>query len=122
MNYQEFRQRMPKITVPEPGNTLIEGEDSLHWTIRIGSIVGNEYSIHISEETMQDFLDVVELLEERGAKNGQDYIVCGQKRISSITLGIHTTRNFLNVVEDFEKGFLLNDRRIRTSNKSTGRS
>lgn len=107
MNYQEFRQKIPKITVPQTGNALIEGIDSIHWIIKIGTVYKENYTIDIPEKTMLDFVEIIDLLDKRGAKNGQDYIVAGEKRPTSLTLGIHTTRIFLSDEDfDFRQGVL----------------
>jgi len=98
VDYQEFRDRIGKFTVPtkELIPKLIEGLDSIHFVAALGAIKGDKYEINISSEMMQCFCEIIELIEKRGAVRGRDYIIGGEKLPYTLTIGIHTTHAFLS--------------------------
>ncbi len=103
MVYKEFQERI-KFTVPnkEQSEKLISGLDSMHFACCLGIVFGNEYKITISSEMMEHFCSVLDILENRGAIKGEDYIVCAGRTPKYLTVEIHTTHSFLSD-EDFDK-------------------
>lgn len=102
MDYIEFRERVGKLTLPEetPRN-LFEGLDSMHYMVQLGTVTDGEYRVTLSESGMKQFLDVIILLETRGAVREVDYVVCCCLNKSDMSLGVHTNNKFLSE-EDFD--------------------
>lgn len=104
MDYQEFRNRIGDLSSPKDlPYELLEGLDSVHFMVVLGVVQNGEYAISLSPPNMEAFLDVVRLVEVRGAVRNLDYAICGAVNGSNITLGIHTNKNFLSD-EDFDSG------------------
>lgn len=105
MKYEEFKDRLGKMTIPrgELVETLIRGTDSMHFVARLANIVDDRYDVVISEELMDRFVDTVEMLEKRGAVRETDYIVAGNAYPDHLTVEIHTTDRFFSV-EDAPDG------------------
>lgn len=105
MDYQEFKERIGKITVPEGEikNKLIHGIDSIHFVCIFGKVRDGEYEIYspVSEGALL-CLEIIDVLESRGAKRDKDYIVGINLHEHDLCLGVHSTHEFLSD-EDFNK-------------------
>ena len=105
MDYQEFREKLGKITVPEGEvkDRLIHGIDSIHYVCVVGEVVDGEYYMYnpVPESALL-CLRLVELLESRGAERDNDYIIGINLHERDLRLGVHSTHDFLND-EDFDK-------------------
>lgn len=87
---------------------LIEGEDSIHVTVGIGYVLRDESLV--ARDVVRNgehFIYALDLIESRGAKRGDDYIITvyGKKDSSFLYCSIHTTHAFL-CNEDFHQSLL----------------
>lgn len=105
MIYNEFRERVGKITIPtgELEERLIKGQDSIHFVVHLGKLSGDSYEIDVSPANIDLFVEILDLLDKRHAIREKDYVVCGSFVGSELRLGVHTTRDFLSD-EDFGMG------------------
>lgn len=104
MDYAEFKVKLGKLTTPdgELKTHLIDGLDSIHYVGVMGEIRKDKY--HFFEPVPDNVLlclELISLLESRGAKRDEDYIVGVSVYSESIRIGIHTTHDFLSD-EDFD--------------------
>lgn len=105
MDYQTFRERIGKITIPEGElkERLLEGLDTIHYVGTIGEVDSENYQMF---EPIPDgallCLDLIKLLESRGARRDRDYCVSMGQYGTTLRLSIHTTHKFLSD-EDFDK-------------------
>lgn len=98
MIYEEFKERLGKLTIPDTNDFLLRGEKTFHIYQKLGVITDGEYIINMSSESMKNFLNIIDILEKRGAVREKDYMVCCNDKL---ILSIHSVDSFLSD-EDFD--------------------
>lgn len=103
MDYEDFSKRINKmVSIPndKQKETLIESDNSVHFVLTLRRSVSDAM-----RRDMERLLDAIYLIEERGAINGIDFMVCVYKRPEEnyLMVALHTTFKFLSD-EDFPKG------------------
>lgn len=103
MDYEEFAQRVnAAISIPDrlQTDTLIESENTVHFVITFHK----DMNVMTAGRDMERFLDLVYILEERGAVNKQDFVICAYHNTEnkSFVVALHTTTEFVSD-EDFSK-------------------
>lgn len=103
MDYTEFQQEIEKLgdlDVPTPEQTtiLVEGEDSIHLSVGVGyKLLGGELMAKNEVYGGEKILSSLELLKEREAVRGKDYILtCYWNKRGIVFVTLHTTHAFLS--------------------------
>jgi len=103
MDYNEFKDKIEELgdldmPTPEQKERLIEGEDSIHLTISIGyKLINGDFLAKENITHADKILSSIELIKEREAKRGQDYILtCYWNHEGIVFMTLHTTHAFLS--------------------------
>lgn len=115
MDYEEFKSRLGELSILDDDikRRLFLAENSIHYVCVLGKVVSGKYEIEepISNQLLT-VLELVSILQNRGAVRGVDFVVCSDLYGNFLRLGVHTTHTFLSD-EDFDKGIT----RINTRNE-----
>lgn len=105
MNYNDFQKIIGFLDIPSENERvyeLLKAKNGIHFVIKLGNILGEEYTINVSEDNMKLFLDVIEIVESRDAVRGKDFALLSYIEYGLIKLVLSTTSDFLSN-EDFAK-------------------
>lgn len=111
MDFEKFKERVgSEMDTPtdEQHQLLVQGEDSIHVTVGIGYILRDgSLTARDTIRNGEHFIYALDLIESRGAKRGDDYIITvyGKEDSSFLYCSIHTTHAFL-CNEDFDLSLL----------------
>ena len=100
MDYEQFRSTIGgdmDVPTPQQMENLIEGGQSLHLRVCMGYCLetGNCVAKDIIEGG-EKILNSIELLKDRGAERGQDYIITAHVDQGYVLCTLHTTISFLS--------------------------
>lgn len=105
MDYKDFVDKVGNlmdIPTDEQKLSLIEGEDSIHVSVGIGYVLKSGEVVTRESVSRGEYLILgLDLLLERGAVRGKDYILCLYPKQDILTMTLHTTHSFLSD-EDFD--------------------
>lgn len=83
---------------PEQTNELIASQDSSHLTVCVGYHLGEDDTVY--RESVgggEQFVTGLEMIKERGAVRGKDYIlVCYWNQTNRVFVSLHTKNCFLS--------------------------
>src|SRR5215216_190641 len=100
MDYEHFKSVIgDDMDVPTPQQTesLVEGDMSIHLRVCMGyQLITGECVARDIVDGGEKILNSMAILEDRGAKRGQDYIITAHVNQGMVFCTLHTTRLFLS--------------------------
>ena len=103
--YQDFLDRTgaPDKFTKEIETRFLDGENAAHCVAHLAEYKDGKilYSL-LTEKTIVQFLQFLDMIEGRGAVRGESYFICTYLEGSILIMVCHTTNKFVSTEDTFE--------------------